>query len=433
MNQKPTLKYRQIWNLNFGFLGLQVCLSLITANTSRILSGLGADTDELAFLWLMAPISGLIIQPIVGHFSDKTWSRFGRRIPYIFIGAIITALLMLFMPNSQLLSKYIPSVFAGVGILFLMQSALNGAMQPYRSLVGDMVNEKQSNLGFSVQTLLTNIGAIIGSLLPFILTLSGIGNKLEGDGNIVSSVAWSFYAGALLLLFTNFWTCFNTKEYSPKQLAEYNVSETDTPQDTAVDRKKLWTTILQLSIVQFFSWFAFYYLWVYTTDGIAQTIWNTNDPYTTSYNDAANWFGVLTGLYSIVAAVFSIYIPRMADRISRKRLYAAALLLGGISMLSLYYIQNQFLLLIPMIGVGLAWAMILTIPYAILSSIVPPKKMGLYMGLFNITIVMPQIVAGVFGKLLFDTFMGTAIGMIFISGISLILAAISVSFIKERN
>lgn len=438
MSQKPTLSFRQIWNLNFGYLGLQVCASLFVANTSRILSALGADTDNLAFLWLVAPVAGLILQPIIGHFSDKTWSPiFGRRIPYILIGGIATALMMFLMPNSYLISRVIPPVFAGVSILFLIQSSLNMAMQPYRSLVGDMVNEKQSNLGYSVQTFLSNIGGIIGSFLPFVLVFWGVSNQVEGDNPIVDSVKWSFYIGAALLLVTNLWTCFTVKEYPPRQFEEYskkNIDRSGPDAGKELKNKKLVPTIIQLSVVQFFSWFAFYYIWVYTTDGIAHSVWNTSDPYSQSYNDAANWFGVLSGIYSLIAALFSVVIPRLVERVGRKSLYAVSLLLGGISLLSLYVIDSQYILLLPMIGIGIAWAMILTIPFAILSSVVPAGKMGLYMGLFNITIVVPQIVAGLAGNFIFTHLAGgQAISMLVVAGVSLFAGAVAVLFIREKK
>jgi len=439
MSQKPLLKSKQIWNLNFGYLGLQVCLTLVIANTSRILSSLGANTDELAFLWLVAPISGLIIQPIVGYYSDKTWTRFGRRIPYLFIGLITTAIMMLFMPNSHIISRAIPPVLAGVSIIFLMQGALNVAAQPYRALVGDMVNEKQSNLGFSIQTFLSNVGGLLGSLLPFLLAMWGVSNQAVGDEKIASSVIWSFYIGVLLLLSTGLWTCFRVREYPPKEFDEYSRIEPNTTekQQIKAESKKETKTIfilLRLSVVLFFSWFAFYFIWVYTTDGIAHTIWNTADPLSEDYNNAGNWFGVMTGAYSIVAALFSILIPKMTNKTSRKKLFALSLIFGGISLISLYYITNQYLLLIPMIGIGMAWAMILTLPFAILSNSVPPHKMGFYMGVLNIAVVVPQIAAGLTGNFIYTHIAGNeAISMMYIAGISMLLGAISVVFIHDKK
>lgn len=434
--QKPDLRHSQIWNLNLGYLGLQVCFSLFMANTSRIFSILGADTNELAFLWLVAPISGLFLQPIIGYLSDKTWTRFGRRIPYIFAGVIATTLMMPFIPYLHILSEYIPPVSAGVIILFLIQSALNLAMQPYRSLVGDMVNDKQGNLGYSIQTLLNNLGSLIGAILPFLLAFWGVSNYIKGDEEMVGTVKWSFYIGAGILLLTNLRTCFTVKEYPPEQLKEYNRSAESDSENTGSEKsnKNTIKIILQLSVVQFFSWFAFYYIWVYMTDGIAHNVWQTNNPYSEDYNNAANWFGILSGAYSIVAAIFAFFLPRIAEKISRKKLYAISLLLGGISLISIFFIKEQYLLLIPMIGIGIAWAMILTIPFAILSSVIPAGKMGFYMGVLNITIVMPQIIAGLTGSLLFKNLAGeTAIGMIVIAGIALFTGALFVIFVNDSK
>lgn len=435
MTRKPLLTKNQIWNLNFGFLGLQVCFSLVMANTSRILSALGAHTDELASLWLVAPLSGLFLQPIIGYLSDKTWTPLGRRIPYIIAGVIITALMMVFMANSQVISSVIPPVLAGVCILFFMQSALNVAMQPYRSLVGDMTNAQQNDLGFSVQTFFSNAGSIIGSLLPFLLALWGISNISASSGDIPPTVIWSFYISIIFLIFSTFRTCFSTKEYPPHLFDKYNEASSENQNtDRQKSERKAIRTLLQISVVQFFSWFAFYYIWVYTTDSISSTIWHTQDSGSEGYNDAGNWFGVLTGAYSLIAAIFSIILPQLTHIINRKALYFLSLFIGGISMISLYYINNQYMLLIPMIGIGISWAMILTMPFSILSNIVPPKKMGLYMGLLNITIVIPQIIAGLTGNYLFKTIAeGEAILMLVIAGISLIAGSISTLIIKERR
>ena len=434
MLNKPTLAYRQIWNINFGFLGTQICFTLVMTNTSRILSALGADTNELAFLWLAAPLAGLFMQPLIGYFSDRTWTKLGRRIPYILIGLVVSAIMMFLMPNSYIVSRIMPPVLAGVCILFLMQSAFNVSMQPYRSLVGDMVNSEQSNLGYSVQTIVSNLGAIVGSCLPFLLAYIGFSNQAS-EGRIAPSVSWAFYIGIGFLVLTNLWTCFTVKEYPPQQFAEYNKSETahkNTTDTASTDNKKTIITILQLSIVQLFSWFAFYYIWVYATDGIASTIWNTSDPLSKEYNDAGNWFGILTGVYSIIAAIFSIFLAKITDKFGRKNFYAFSLVLGGIGMLSMFFIHDQYLILLPMLFIGIAWAMILTMPFSILANVVPANKMGLYMGLLNITIVIPQIAGGLFGNFLFTNVAGgRPFAMFLVSGVSLLIGAVSVVFIND--
>lgn len=434
MLNKPTLSYRQIWNINFGFLGTQICFTLVMTNTSRILSALGADTNELAFLWLAAPLAGLFMQPLIGHFSDRTWTKLGRRIPYILIGLVVSAIMMFLMPNSYIISRIMPPVLAGVSILFLMQSAFNVSMQPYRSLVGDMVNNKQSNLGYSVQTIVSNLGAIVGSCLPFLLAYIGFSNQASAGG-IAPSVSWAFYIGIGFLIVTTLWTCFTVKEYPPQQFAEYNKCEAahkNTTDAASTDNKKAIITILQLSIVQLFAWFAFYYIWVYATDGIASTIWNTSDPLSEEYNDAGNWFGILTGVYSIIAAIFSIFLARVTDKFGRKNFYAFSLVLGGIGMLSMFFIHDQYLILLPMLFIGIAWAMILTMPFSILANVVPANKMGLYMGLLNITIVIPQIAGGLFGNFLFTNVAGgRPFAMFLVSGVSLLIGAVSVIFIND--
>lgn len=435
MLNKPTLRYGQIWNINFGFLGTQICFTLVVTNTSRILSALGAEVNELALLWLAAPLAGLFIQPLIGYFSDRTWSRLGRRIPYIIMGLIVSATMMFFMPNSFVLSRIVSPVVAGVSILFLMQSAFNVSMQPYRALVGDMVNSKQSNLGYSVQTIVSNLGAIVGSCLPFLLTCIGISNLAE-KGQVAASVSLSFYIGIVFLVATNLWTCFTVKEYPPRLFEEYNKSESANKASAtpSTDNRRTIIALLQLSIVQFFSWFAFYYIWVYTTDGIAQTVWHADNSYSEEYNNAGNWFGILTGVYCIVAAVFSVFLAKVTDRFGRKTFYAFSLVLGGLGMLSMYFIHNQYLLLLPMLFIGIAWAMILTMPFSILANVVPSDKMGLYMGLLNITIVIPQIAAGLLGNFLFTHVAGgRPFAMFLISGASLLIGAVSVLFINDRG
>lgn len=433
MIQKPLLSNHQIWNINFGFLGLQICLTLILANTSRILSSLGADIDQLPLLWLAPPLAGLIIQPIVGYLSDRTWTKWGRRIPYVFFGTIMTTIMMILMPNSNILNNIFSVVVSITFILFWTQSALNISMQPYRSLVADMLNNKQSNKGYSVQTILANIGGIIGSLLPYILAITGINNKANEGGYIADTVTWSFYIAAGILLITSLKTCFSVKEYPPKIFESYNTTA-NKERNTSTAKRKASTTLLQIAVVQLFSWMAFFIIWVYATDALAESIWNTSDASSTEYNDAGNWYGVLTGVYSITAAIFSFYIPKISNLIGRKTLYSLALFIGGLGMISLYYIKDQYIQLLPMIAIGIAWALILTIPFTLINDIAPAKKMGFYMGLLNITIVLPQIVGGLTGNFIFKNIAnGSSTSMIFFAGILLFMGAISVYFIKTKD
>ncbi len=436
MKQKPTLSFWQIWNLSFGFLGIQIGYSLQSSQTSRILSALGADPHELPLFWLAAPVAGLLVQPIIGLSSDRTWTRLGRRIPFILGGAIVSAIAMFFMPNSEFAAAIMPPVIFGAFMLLFMDCAFNVSMQPFRSLVGDMVNEKQRNLGYSTQSFLTNVGAVVGSFLPFILTWIGIQNIPEAGDKVAPSVIWAFYIGGGALLLTVLWTSFKVKEYPPREYEEYNhiTEEEKKKKSFLAILRETPKTMLQLSIVQFFSWFALFIMWVYAIGGIAENVWHTTDPLSEAYNEAGNWNGVLSGVYGIFAAIFAIFMAKIADKIGRRKVYSLALFLGALGLASMYVFNDKYMLLISMVGVGIAWAAILAMPYAILSAALPANKMGVYMGIFNATITIPQIVAGLTGGLILKYVVeGSSISMLVVAGVSMLLAAISVVFVKETN
>jgi len=436
MKKKPTLTFWQIWNLSFGFLGIQIGYSLQSSQTSRILSALGAEPHHLPLFWLAAPLAGLIVQPIIGMSSDRTWTKLGRRIPFILGGAIVSAIAMFFMPNSEFVAAIMPPVFFGAFMLLFMDCAFNVSMQPFRSLVGDMVNDKQRNLGYSTQSFLTNVGAVVGSFLPFILTWIGIQNIPEAGEKVAPSVIWSFYIGGAALLLTVLWTSFKVKEYAPKEFEEYNnITEEDKQKKSFIQiLKSTPTTMLQLAVVQFFSWFALFLMWVYAIGGIAENVWHTTDPLSQGYNDAGDWNGVLSGVYGVFAAVFSIFMARIANKLGRKRVYSTSLLLGALGLASMYFFDDKYMLLISMVGVGIAWAAILAMPYAILSAALPPTKMGVYMGIFNATITIPQIVAGLTGALLFKYVAGeSSIMMMVVAGVAMLLASVSVAFVSDKN
>jgi maltose/moltooligosaccharide transporter len=438
--KKPNLSFWQIFNLSFGFLGVQIGYSLQNGNTSRILEALGADVHSIGYFWLAAPIAGLVVQPIIGLSSDKTWTRLGRRIPFILIGAIISALAMFFMPNSGNFVNLVPALVFGAVMLLLMDTSFNITMQPFRSLVGDMVNDEQKNLGYSLQSALINFGAVFGSLLPWILAKLDVANVPAEGEKVADSVIWSFYIGGAILLLSVFWTVFKTKEYPPKGHALYNGIDLET-----VDKKeksnilKLISTapkiFWQLGLVQFFSWFSLFLMWVYTTRAIANQVWGDAalDPKSLEFNEAGDWTGVLFAFYSAVAAVFALLIPTVAKAIGRKKTYSYSLLLGGLGLMSMFLIHDKTLLLLSMVGVGFAWAAILAIPYAMLSSSLPAEKMGVYMGLFNGTITIPQIAAGLLGSTLIALFGGSPITIIVISGLSMAIAGIAVFFVKEKT
>jgi maltose/moltooligosaccharide transporter len=437
--KKPKLSFWQIWNLSFGFLGVQIGYSLQNGNTSRILEALGADVHSIGYFWLAAPLAGLIVQPIIGLSSDKTWTRLGRRIPFIFFGAIVSALAMFFMPNAEYFTYLLPPLIFGAVMLLLMDTSFNVTMQPFRALVGDMVNDEQKNLGYSLQSALINFGAVFGSLLPWILAKAGVANVPAAGEKVAASVIWSFYIGGAILLATVLWTVFRTKEYAPKEHAEYN--DIDLESETVTEKTSIFKLIAnapkifwQLGIVQFFSWFALFLMWVYTTRAIANQVWGAEalDPKSIGFNEAGDWTGVMFAFYSAVAALFSLLIPTIAKSIGRKKTYSFSLIMGGIGLASMYFVHDKTILLLSISGVGLAWAAILAMPYAMLSGSLPADKMGVYMGLFNATITIPQIAAGLLGSTIIAMFGGFPMAIIVIAGVSMLIAGLAVFFVKEH-
>jgi len=438
--KKPKLSFWQILNLSFGFLGVQIGYSLQNGNTSRILEALGADVHSIGYFWLAAPLAGLIVQPIIGLSSDKTWTRLGRRIPFILVGAIISALAMFFMPNAGNFTNLLPPLVFGAVMILLMDTSFNITMQPFRALVGDMVNDEQKNLGYSLQSALINFGAVFGSLLPWILTKANVANVPAEGQKVADSVIWSFYIGGGILLLSVLWTVFRTKEYAPKEHAEYNNIDLDAPENKV--KSNMFTLISnapkifwQLGVVQFFSWFSLFLMWVYTTRAIANQVWGPDavDAKSLGFNEAGDWTGVMFAFYSAIAAIFALLIPSIAKAIGRKKTYSFSLILGGIGLISMILIHDKNLLLLSMIGVGFAWAAILAIPYAMLSSSLPAEKMGVYMGLFNATITIPQIAAGLLGSTLIALFGGSPIMIIVIAGISMAIAGLAVFAVKEKT
>ena len=435
MKKYPILSFWQIFNMSFGFMGVQIGYSLQNGNTSRILSALGANVEHLSYFWLAAPLAGLIVQPIIGLSSDKTWTRLGRRIPFILAGAIVSALAMFFMPNSEFFAYLVPPLLFGAFMLLFMDTSFNVTMQPFRALVGDMVSEEQRNIGYSIQSFLINTGAVIGSMLPFVLTWLGVSNIPAAGEKVASTVIWSFYIGGGALLLTVLWTSFRTREYPPAEYAQYHqITEAEKLKKSFLSLlKNIPVTMWRLSIVQFFSWFALFMMWVYTTSGVAQNVWHTvqGDSTSAAYNEAGNWVGVIFAGYSLFGAIFSVVMARLANKFGRKKVYMLSLFAGGIGLFSMVFIQNQYGLIISMAGVGIAWAAILAMPYAILSASLPASKMGVYMGIFNATITIPQIAAGLLGGIILTLVGGKAILMLGIAGLAMILAGISVVFVKE--
>lgn len=497
--KKRHLSFWDIWNMSFGFLGIQFGFALQNANVSRIFETLGARVEDIPILWIAAPLTGLIVQPIIGHLSDKTWNRFGRRRPYFMIGAVFTTLALFIMPNS-------PALWIAAGMLWIMDASINISMEPFRAFVGDNLPTEQRTMGFAMQSFFIGTGAVVASLLPYVLTnWFGVPNT-AAEGVIPLSVKLSFYIGGVVLFASILYTVLTSKEYSPEELAAFEAEKEKVtgikrevkPRITSSQFLKqgfYWIlagavstlliiysglnaqlyiisgllsvfgmilivsglitkrqenlsgliaimndllhmpkTMAQLAVVQFFSWMAFYALWIYTTPAITQHIYGTTDSTSALYNQGANWVGVLFAVYNGVSAISAFLLPLIARRIGRKATHSIALALGGISFISFFFIRDPNILLIPMIGVGFAWGSILSMPYAILTGALPADKMGTYMGIFNFFIVIPQILAAsVLGFITKDLFGGEVIYTMILAGCSLILGALSVFIVQDRD
>lgn len=424
--------------MSFGFLGIQMGFALQNANVSRILQTLGADVHHLSWFWLAAPLTGLIVQPIIGHYSDRTWNRMGRRKPYFLAGAIVASLALIFMPNSPAFAAYIAPLWMAAGMLMIMDASINVSMEPFRALVADMLPSEQRTLGFSIQSFFIGTGAVVGSILPWFLTnVLNISNEAD-PGKIPASVQISFYLGAFIFITAIVWTVFRTKEYPPEKYDKYHApekrQENKTPGLLQIFENlvKMPKTMGQLAIVQFFSWFALFAMWVFTTPAITEHIYGTTDTSSALYNKGANWVGICFAVYNGVAAIYAWFIPRIAKKTSRKFTHAISLVAGGIGLLSVYFIKDPNLLIFSMIGVGIAWSSILSMPYSMLVGSIPAGKMGVYMGIFNFFIVIPQIVNGIIGgpiiKAWFDD---KAIYALIIAGISMFISAICVVFVND--
>lgn len=439
--EKRKLNFWEIWNMSFGFLGIQMGFALQNANASRILQIFGADVHELSWFWIIAPLMGLIVQPIIGHYSDKTWGRFGRRKPYFLIGAILASIGLILMPQADLFIAFLPALWVGAGMLMIMDASFNIAMEPFRALVGDNLRTDQRTLGFSVQTALIGFGAVVGSWLPYALTnWFGISNETS-SGVVPDNLIWSFVIGAIILITTILVTVSTTKEYSPEELASFDKDsdevveeENSSLMDIFDDFKKMPTTMRQLSWVQFFSWFGLFGMWVFSTPAIAQHIYGLShtDSSSAAYQNAGDWVGILFGIYNLVSAFYAFALPYIAKQIGRKKTHSISLIIGGLGLLSIYIMPDKNWLIVSMIGVGIAWASILAMPYAILAGSISAKKMGVYMGIFNFFIVIPQIInALIGGPLVKYAYNNEAIFALVISGFSFLIAAALVYKVKD--
>ena len=439
MKQKPNLSFWQLWNLSFGFFGVQIAYALQSANISRIFATLGSDPHKLSYFWILPPLMGIVVQPIVGTLSDKTWTRFGRRIPYLFIGAAVAVLVMCLLPNAGSLGMAVSTamVFGLLSLMFL-DTSINMAMQPFKMLVGDMVNEKQKTLAYSIQSFLCNAGSIAGYIFPFLFTFLGISNQAP-LGVIPDSVVYSFYIGAAILILCVIYTTAKVKEMPPKVYAEYHSLKT--PEN---EQKTGWMTLLKnapatfwkVGVVQFFCWFAFMYMWTYTNGTVAANCWNVDmlahDATTTAgYQEAGNWVGILFAIQAIGSVLWATILPQFKNR---KLAYALSLILGGIGFVMAAYIHNQYVMFIPFILIGCAWAAMLAMPFTFVTNALEGYgHMGAYLGLFNGTICIPQIIAAAIGGLLLQLVGPEQSHMMIVAGIALVLGAISVGVIKEHK
>ncbi len=415
--------------MSMGFLGIQFGFALQNANASRILQTFGADVHELSWFWLVAPITGMIVQPIIGYFSDRTWGFLGRRRPYFLLGAILSSTALILMPNAPYMQEWLPAVsamFIGGGMLFILDASINISMEPFRALVADKLPQEQYTLGFSVQTVLIGIGAVFGSFFPYILNKGFDISQGSAEGKVGDNVVYSFYFGAAIFLVAILWTIFSTKEYPPAMYAEDSESKKK-------EKFKIPPIMFQLLAVQFFSWFALFSMWVFFTPALAKNVFGVTDPDSPLFKEMGDWVGVLFGIYNGVSAVLAMFLPRIAARWGKKQTHALALLVGGISFISIFFIKDQYWLIAPMVGIGFAWASILCMPYAMLANAIPAKQMGMFMGLFNMSITIPQIINGLFGGLIVKyVFGGDAILSIVMAGVLMLLGAVASMRIKEQ-
>ena len=430
VRRKPVLSFWKLWNISFGFFGVQIAYALQSANVSRIFATLGADPHTLSYFWILPPLAGILVQPIVGSLSDRTWTRFGRRIPYLFVGSLVAVLVMCLLPNAGSFTLYINAMLFGVIALMLLDTSVNMAMQPFKMLVGDMVNEKQKGLAYSIQSFLCNAGSLVGYLFPIVFTLLGVQN-IAPKGMVPDAVIYSFYIGALILILCVAYTAVKVKEMPPKEFEEFHGITAEEKKEKSdfisllLHAPKVFWTV---GLVQFFSWAAFMYMWTYTNGAIAHTVWGTSDVAGEGYQAAGNWVGVLFAIQAIGSVCWAVILPMFRNR---KLAYSLSLLLGGIGFISTLFIHDQYVLFVSYALIGCAWAAMLAMPFTILTNSISGKNMGAYLGLFNGTICVPQIVAALVGGTLLKLLGGSQVSMLVLAGIFLIVGAGCVFVIKE--
>ena len=434
MKQKPNLSFWKLWNLSFGFFGVQIAYALQSANISRIFRTLGADPHDLSFFWILPPLMGILVQPIVGTLSDKTWTRFGRRIPYLFIGAATAVLVMCLLPNAGSLGLATVGAVLTFGViaLMLLDTSINMAMQPFKMMVGDMVNEEQKGKAYSIQSLLCNAGSVVGFVFPFIFAAIGLSN-VAPEGIVPDTVIWSFYVGAAILILCVIYTTMKVKEWPPKEYAEYN------PSSENAEEKANWFVLLKnapsafwrVGLVQFFCWAAFLYMWTYVVDAVSLTVWDTADPVSEEYQVAGNWTGVLYAIQAIGSVCWALVLPRFPNM---KMAYTASLILGGLGFALIPFCPNQYLQIVPFLLIGCAWAAMLACPFTLVTNALQGYgHMGAYLGLFNGTICLPQIVAALCGGFILHLVGSYQANMMFVSALLLVIGSACVLGIKSKK
>jgi len=428
---KPRLTFWQLWNMSFGFFGIQFGFALQNSNSSRIFSTLGASPDDLPWFWLAAPMTGLIVQPIIGYLSDNTWHvKWGRRRPFFFAGAVLATLAMFLMPNST-------AIWMAVFALWIMDASINVAMEPFRAFVGDKLDPSQQTSGFAMQTFFIGCGSVIASLLPSMFDQLGFSNVAVG-GNIPETVRYSFYVGGIAFISAVTWTVFSSTEIAPADMQKFRAEQAAGKgiahafAEILAGFAKMPLTMRQLAAVQFFSWSALFVMWVNTTNAVAANVYGTTDAHSDAFQNAGNWVGVMFAVYNGVSALAAFILPVIARKTNRKMLHMLCLAIGGASLISIMFITTKTMLLLPMVGVGIAWASILTVPYAILAGSLPPEKMGYYMGVFNFFVVIPQIIAGlVLGPITVKFLGGHAVNALALGGACMIIGGLCTLMVKD--
>lgn len=436
LKEKPDMSFWGLWNLSFGFFGVQIAYALQSANISRIFATLGADPHNLSYFWILPPLMGILVQPIVGTCSDKTWCRFGRRIPYLFVGAAIAVLVMCLLPNSGSFGMTVSTamVFGLIALMFL-DTSINMAMQPFKMLVGDMVNEKQKGLAYSIQSFLCNAGSLVGYVFPFVFAALGIANT-AAKGTIPDSVIYSFYVGAAILILCVIYTVWKVKEWNPHDYNEYNGSLKSVEEKEEgsgnwfVLLRNAPSTFWKVGLVQFFCWFAFMYMWTYTNGTVAANCWGTTDVTSEGYQAAGNWVGILFAVQAIGSVVWAVVLPKFKNR---KMAYSLSLVLGGIGFVACAFIHDQYVLFVPFLLIGCAWAAMLAMPFTFVTNALQGYgHMGAYLGLFNGTICVPQIVAAAIGGVILSLVGSVQSCMMVVAGVSVLIGSVVVFTIKEK-